>query len=129
MISFLTNIFAVAAGTCTKGQFFGLVPWYQYLNFNADCNIIGKNGKSFVFLGAGSDLPLVLLAVVDDLIRVAGMVAVIFVIVGGVQYATSQGNPEATSKAQKTIINALVGLVIAIIAVAAVSFIGTRISA
>ena len=71
-----------------------------------------------------SDLPLVLLAVVDDLLRIAGLVAVVFVIVGGIQYTTSQGNPDATAKAQSTVLNALIGLVIALFAVAFVTYLG-----
>ncbi|MDB5169980.1 MAG: hypothetical protein JWN82_376 [Candidatus Saccharibacteria bacterium] len=113
------------AATCKPSNFLGLVPWYKYLKLDSQCNIKEFNllpGKA----GVGSDIPLILLAVIDDLLRLAGLIAVIFVIYGGVMYATSQGNPDQASKAQSTILNALVGLAIAIVAVAFVSFIGNR---
>jgi hypothetical protein len=62
------------------------------------------------------------------LLRIAGFVAIGFIIYGGILYVTSQGSPEQTGKAQNTIINALTGLVIASVAVALISFIGSRIN-
>ena len=111
---------------CQEPSFFGLVPWYHYLNVDNRCNI-----KSFTFLKAGEsgDIPLVLLAVVDDLLRIAGLVAVGFVIYAGIQYITSQGEPDKTAKAQSAIINALVGLAVSIVAVGVVTYIGGRLGA
>jgi hypothetical protein len=117
----LPLLFAVAPGHCEK-SFFGLVPWYHYLDLNDKCEVV-----NFQVLGAKSDLLLVLLAVVDNLLRIAGIVAVVFIIYGGIQYITSQGESDKASKAQNTIVNALVGLVIALIAIALVSFLGNRI--
>ena len=119
--SFLTLF---AAG-CRPSNFLGLVPWYKYLEVGP------KDGNpcavlNFQVLGSGSDIPLLLLALVDNLLRIAGLIAVIFVIYGGIMYATSQGSPDQTAKAQTTIISALAGLVIAIIAVTFVSFIGKQ---
>lgn len=118
---------AAPSGTCKKPRLLGVfIPWYEYLDVQkddtgacsvTDFNLLPKNGKS-------SDVPLVLLAIVDDLLRIAGLVAVIFVIYGGVQYATSQGSPDATAKAQSTVLYALIGLVIALVAVTFVTFLG-----
>jgi hypothetical protein len=66
------------------------------------------------------------LAILDDLIRIAALVAVGYVIYGGIQYVTSQGSPDATGKAQQTIINALIGVVLATLAASIVNLIGTR---
>jgi hypothetical protein len=111
------------ASSCA-GSFFGLEPWYQYLKLGPGCSL-----NNFVFLpsdGQASDVPLVLAAVVDDLLRIAGIVAVGFVIYGAVQFVTSQGDPESAAKARATVINALVGLAVAIIAVSLVGFLGNR---
>ena len=59
---------------------------------------------------------------------IAGIVAIGFVVYGGILYVTSQGSPDQTQKAQSTIQNALIGLVIAMIAVAVVSFLGNKIA-
>lgn len=124
----LVHIFAVksANGACDEPNFFGLVPWYHYLNVDGKCEIL-----NFTVLNSGksSDIPLILLAVVDDLLRIAGIVAVAFVIYGAIQYITSQGEPDKTAKAQSSIINALIGLGIAIIAVTLVTFIGNKLGA
>jgi hypothetical protein len=123
-------ILAAADPQCVK-SFLGLVPWYKYL----DVKYIGPNNPNncditnFNLLptnGNATDVPLVLAAIADDLLRIAGMVAIAFVIVGAIQYITSQGNPEGTAKAQGTIINALIGVAIATVAVTFVSFIGTQ---
>jgi uncharacterized membrane protein (DUF373 family) len=74
-----------------------------------------------------TDFLLIALAILDILLYVAGMVAVVFVIYGGVKYILSQGNPENTKKAWGTILNSLIGLVIAILSTTIVNFIGQSI--
>lgn len=119
--------------------FFGLEPWYQYLNVtpkqNSDgdwyCDVTFPGGSGSAnsdgLLGKNSAILLIVLAVIDDLLRVAGMVAVIFIIIGGFRFITAQGEPEAAAKARQSIIFSIVGLVIALIAVVIVSFIGNSI--
>jgi hypothetical protein len=118
-------------------NFFGLKPWYQYIGNEMDDGSQDKshlcNVKCFNFFNLdkpnscgqiGSDVPRVLLAIADDLLRIAGLIALAFIFVGAFKYVTSQGNPESTGKAQETIVNALLGLAISVSAVAIVSFIG-----
>jgi hypothetical protein len=66
------------------------------------------------------------LAIFEDLLRIAGLAAVIFVIYGGIRYTTSQGSPEQTGAALGTILHALVGLAVAIIAATSISFIANQ---
>lgn len=121
---------AALPAQCSKG-FFGLPHWYEYLPMEVDPNsgscVVGDN---FKLLGTGSDsgLLLIALAIVDMLLRLAGLVAVGFVIWGGAKYLTSQGESSELAAAKHTIINALVGLVIAMVATSVVVFIGTRLS-
>lgn len=134
----------VAAGQkdvdeCIK-TFFGLKPWYAYLDHSFVTNIPDKHDNPCdvecfnVFSvkyanpcgGKNSDVPAVMLAILDDMLRIAGIVAVAFVFVGAFQYAYSQGEPDKTAAAQSSIVNALIGLAIAITAVAFVNFIGAR---
>lgn len=53
---------------------------------------------------------------------VTGAIAVIIVTIGGIKYASSQGDPQATAKAKGTIIYAAVGLIVSIFAVGIIQF-------
>lgn len=126
MLSSVVQFFSAAPG-CSS-SFLGLKPWFHYLETEAapSCAIV-----DFTLLpngGERSDIPLILLVIVDDLIRIAGLVAVAFIIYGAIQYVTSQGSPDQAQKAQSTIINALIGLVLAIVAVGTIAFIGRTVS-
>lgn len=121
------------AGKCSK-PFLGLKPWFAYLPDTAfedptggySCELSG-----FQLFGndqTGSQLMPIFLVVADNLVRIAGLVAVAFVIVGGVKFVTSNGEPERTKQARETIINALIGLAMAILAAAIVEFIGGKLT-
>ncbi len=53
---------------------------------------------------------------------ITGAIAVVIVTIGGIKYASSQGDPQAIAKAKGTIIYAAVGLIISIFAVAIIQF-------
>lgn len=52
----------------------------------------------------------------------AGAVALIMITLAGLKYVLSQGNPQETAKAKNAIIDAVIGLVIAIAAFSIVRF-------
>lgn len=118
-----------ASGKACAKTFLGLKPWFYYLPGEAfqagTCDI-----TNFSFLGDGanrkSDIPAVVLAVTDSVIRLAGLIAVAYVIVGGVYYITSQGEPDKARRALQTIINALIGLAVVIVSAAIISFLGNK---
>jgi len=110
----LSQHFAAAASTCKGSSFFSLPTWYEYLT----CNSSGSPQLTSI-----SDIWKIVAAVIEILLRVAALVAVGLIIYAGIQYSTSQGNPQQTSKALSTIINAAVGLVICIISAVVVTFI------
>lgn len=132
MITTLLSTFAAAASQAEcvaqqKSTFLGLKTWYAYLTVKWDgltCHI--SNFDKNNVLGAQSPFLLITLAILDDLVRVAALVAVGFVIYGGIQYVISQGSPDATNRAKNTIINALIGLVLAVVAAGLISFIGNK---
>ena len=123
----LPNVSLLAdANSCSK-PFLGLETWYHFLpasDFNSNCAM----NSNFNVLGSNSGFLLIALAVLDDLIRIAALAAVGYIIWGGVQYVVSQGAPDQTKKAQHTIINALIGLGVAIVASSVVAFIGNRLA-
>jgi hypothetical protein len=56
-----------------------------------------------------------------------GVIAVIIIILGGFQYITSQGEPQKTAKAKDTILYAVIGLVVSILAWSIVNFVLDRV--
>lgn len=129
------------AKTCAQGNtFLTLKPWYAYLPPTAGKD---ENGKTLRTFGdycqvqnfrvlpeksGPSMIPSILLVIADDLLRIMGLIAVAYVIIGGIQYVTSQGEPDRTKHAQETVLNALIGLIVAIVAASFVAYIGTRIA-
>ena len=55
-----------------------------------------------------------------------GALALVIIVVAGLRYITSAGNPQKASSAKNAIIYALVGLAIAITAQAIVSLVGSK---
>lgn len=121
MVSSLVSLFADTS--CNDINFFGLLPWYHYLTVQPDVNRVCQV-TNFTFLGPNSSILLVLLAVVDDMLRIAGLLAVLFVIYAGVKFILSQGDPAEAAKARGTAINALIGLAIAIVSISFVAYLG-----
>jgi len=66
--------------------------------------------------------------VINTIIFVLGMIAVIMIVIGGVRYTTSNGDSSSVKAAKDTILYAVVGLVVAILAYAIVNFVLGRFS-
>ena len=54
-------------------------------------------------------------AIILMFLSVVGLISVAYIIYGGFRYVTSGGNSETTAAAKKTIVNALIGLIIVIL--------------
>lgn len=61
--------------------------------------------------------------IVGILLFVLGAIAVIMIIIGGIRYTTSNGDANQTKAAKDTILYAVVGLVVALLAYAIVNFV------
>ena len=71
-------------------------------------------------------LPSIIVNILNAIILVSGVVAVVWIIIGGVYYITSSGDPGKIKKARETILYAVIGLIICALAFAIVNFaIGT----
>jgi hypothetical protein len=122
LVNKLPTNFGIA---CSSDNFFFILPpWYKYLDLAPDdngyCTV-----QNFSF---PADLLPVGFAVLDMLIRLAGLVAVVMVIFAGVSYMTAQGNAEKAASARRRIYQSLIGLVIVFVAAGFVSFIGNKLS-
>jgi heme/copper-type cytochrome/quinol oxidase subunit 2 len=116
-----------ASGTCaySKTTLFNFPTWYHYLPGTVD----PATNTCVPSITSISDVWLIMAAVVEILLRVAALVAIVMVIYGAIEYTRSQGEPDKTSKARSTIINALAGLVISVLAAAIVTFVAGRFNA
>ena len=101
---------AVAADQCAaKGKILTFEPWYKGLT-DADCNIKSPGAVG----GIQKFIWIIVLNIVNDIFQAVGYVATGFIMYGGFLFMTSAGNPDQASRGRKTLINAIVGLVIAI---------------
>ena len=82
------------------------------------------NSESKVCQGTGkSSLFTLVENIINLLLTIIGIIAVIMIIIGGIRYTTSAGDPGQAKSARDTIIYAIVGLVIAIMSYALVNWV------
>jgi hypothetical protein len=91
-----------------------LPAWYRGLEGDDACN--PKITKL-------TDLWIVGLNIVEMLIHITTYVAASFIMWGGFRYMTANGEPDRISSAKGTITNAVIGVGISVVAIAAINFI------
>lgn len=74
-------------------------------------------------ISSNDNLMATLTTIINVVIGVVGFVAVAMIVMGGISYATSQGDASKTKKAMNTILYGVVGLVVALLAFAIVNFV------
>lgn len=114
--------FAAVNHACESGGILTFPHWWQYLHKGAFDNSTNCSVIHFKFPG---DLFAVALAILDILIYLAGFVAVVMIVVAGINYMLASGNSEKITSSRKSIINSIVGLAIAMVGAGVVSFIGS----
>lgn len=111
------------AASCTGNEtFFGLPAWYRGLVEN------GEGGCKIKDIGPGKVtleqfVWTVVANVIDAAFRIVGVAAIGFIIYAGFQYMLATGDPGKIASAKKSLINAVIGLVIAVLASTIVNFI------
>lgn len=111
MLSVLNQLPHFLAETCSSSTI--LPDLYAGLR-DSSCEVqIDSLSKVMVLVGN----------LVSILMIVAGMVAVGFIIVGGFTYITSSGDPSGIKKAKDIITNAIIGLIISLVAFGVVRYI------
>jgi len=94
--------------------------WYKGL-LNGDCEVkspssLGKDGlRKFIMVIAFN--------ILEILLQAAAYVSAFLIIYGGFRSITDAGSPDSVVRARKTVINAVIGLVIALLSVAIVNLI------
>ena len=97
-----TSLYAKTAGDCAQASIYASDP--QSCNDDKDLNGLVRT-------------------IITTIIFAVGMGAVVMIILGGVSYATSQGDPQKVKKAKDTILYGIIGLVVALLAFAIVNFV------
>lgn len=126
-----------SAAPCDLGEsVLGVPTWYKY--FDGDSDESGRCSVVLPTTGTTEGNPdttdwakvvgYVAIAATEILLRIAALVAVGYIIYGGYRYILSQGDPESAKSARQTIINALIGLVIAIASASIVHFVANRLT-
>jgi len=116
-----------AAIECEQ-RFLGIPPWYKGLT--EVTNATGSEQCSIVAPDAGDSsdgltkfITKIVLNVIEIALWLVGYIALFFVLLGGFQFLTGGSNPSQIEKARKSILNAVIGLVISFGAVAIVNLI------
>ena len=107
---------------CPSGKILTLKPWYDGLMENCSLKSPGADTNS-----QANYIWKIALNIVDDLLQLIGYVTVGYIMYGGFLMMTSNGAPDKAAHGRKTIMNAAIGLVIALASVALVNFISSKI--
>ena len=103
-----------------QSNFFSFPHWWKYIHTGAG-DALGTCTPSVTI--PGGLLPIGL-AVIDILLYFAGIAAVISIVIAGISYIMAAGSSDKITAARKRIVNSLIGLAIALVAIMVVSFIG-----
>ena len=118
--------------TCDRNyKLLGIIPtWYEYMGSYGPVTSNNKfvpGDTCGVVNGSVYDYPAQIgLAMIDILLRIGALVAVVFIIMGGYRYMSSQGEPKNIEVAMATLVNAAIGLAIVLTATVIVSFVGAK---
>jgi amino acid transporter len=72
-------------------------------------------GLPTTVFGTSDRVSTILLRIVEIALSLAGLIAILFLIIGGFRYVTAAGNEEAAESAKKTILNAIIGIIVIIL--------------
>lgn len=76
---------------------------------------------------AQSALGRILSVIVQTLVFIVGGISMIMIVIGGLRYVTSAGDPNTTKAAKDTVLYAVIGIVVAVLAQGLVTFVLSRV--
>ncbi len=79
---------------------------------NSGCPALGTPGLNVDCSGGKNPIYALLQFAINWMIRLLGVLAVLAIVVSGIQYASSGGNPEGLKAAKSRLTNAVVGLIL-----------------
>lgn len=111
----------IAKGSGTKGSGSGSASGARSKALEGLTSISGAAGSD-------TDLMSLVTNILNAVFLVIGVIAVVVIIIGGVNYTTSQGDPSKVKKAKDTILYGIIGLIVSLLAYAIVNFVLTNIA-
>ena len=105
---------------------FVATPAYAACTSGVDC--INDGLEATGGTGGSKDIGPIIKDIVNALLFILAAVAVIMIVIGGIRYTISQGDSSAVTSAKNTILYAVIGLVVAILAYAIVNFVVDRLT-
>lgn len=105
-----------------------ILPYIAATAVDPACQAVICSGSSTGIPGGNGEIGLVVGKAMTAVFSVMGSLAVIMVIVGGLQYVLSAGDPKRTARAKETILYSVIGVVIALSAYAIVTYITAGLS-
>lgn len=121
------NVSAAEKGSSgCENWFLGIPPWYRGLT-NADCSLKSPTDSPFSDNspsdgGIGRYIWTIVLNIIQITIALIAYIAAFYIIYGGFQFIVGGSNPGSIEKARKTIMNAVIGLIIAMASIALVNY-------
>ena len=118
---------ATTGNPACAGRFLTFPVWYRGLTVSSsDCNLkpFSGSGKDS---GIGTYVGVIALNVIEMVLQLIGYISAFFIIYGGFIYMTQGSEQNKIEQAKKTILNAVVGLVVSIFSIAIVNLIFTYI--
>jgi len=107
---------------CTQAEIISGASGCNGIDGGADTN--NKAGGVKCLFGTDSTgKPCVLTTVINFALYFIGAISVLMLIIGGVRYTISGGNDKAVAAAKNTILYAVIGVVVALLAYAIVNFV------
>lgn len=102
----------------------GLLVSTPAVSSAAPVNVLNQcESQSQVCRGtSGNSVFNIIKGIINLLITISGIISVIMIIVGGIKYSTSGGDSSAISSGRDTLVYAVIGLVVSIMAFAIVNF-------
>ena len=125
LFSFSVPVLAVStvSAQVTQNDINGQLKCGSNLNVNSAVNASGQPNPCATASGNNSDFNTILRKIINILSVLVGAIAVIMIIIGGFRYVTSAGSEKGVESAKKTILYALIGLVIVALAQVVVHFV------
>ncbi len=118
-VAAVTLLPSASLATAANCPVSGNNPDTSQLTIQNGANCAQGNSNANSLFGTGG----IFSVIADTLIFIVGAVAVIMLIIGGLRYVISQGSKEGVESAKNTILYSIIGIIVAILAYAIVSFV------